>query len=83
MLAPPVGRGHLLPAHVAPDERVELLVMVSPTTVLWVGGCSARVVVPCVLPVLAHSLTYLRACLVVRAVVGVEQRALLGLVADR
>ena len=39
-----------------------------------------RVVVPCVLPVLAHSLTYLRACLVVRAVVGVEQRALLGLV---
>ena len=39
-----------------------------------------RVVVPCVMPVLAHSLTYLRACLVVRAVVGVEQRALIGLV---
>jgi hypothetical protein len=53
ILPPPVGRGHLLPAHVAPDERVELLVMVS-TTVLWVGGCSARVVVQYVLPVLAH-----------------------------
>ena len=38
---PFVGRSHLLPAHVAPDERVELLV--------------------------------------VGAVVGVEQRALLGL----